>query len=75
MFWRLALALAGAQLRVAERRKAAIGTYRWVLWLLAWAPLYVLTAWLFDLACLKYRKEPVCQSSSGGSGPSGPRPA
>jgi hypothetical protein len=40
---------------VSDRRKAAAGTYAWGLWLLLWLPLYVLFAWLLDLACLRHR--------------------
>ena len=60
MFFRLALAVGRAQLAVANRRKAAIGTYAWVPWLIAWFPLYVLTGWFFDIACLRYRRAPSC---------------
>lgn len=63
MYYRFALAVGQLQARVAERRKAALGTHRWWLWVLAWIPLYVLTSWLFDLPCLLpgNRKEPVCR--------------
>lgn len=62
MFFRVALAVARARLWVAQRRNEAFqNSDAWVLWWLIGLPLKLAEAWLFDLACLRYRKEPECR--------------
>jgi hypothetical protein len=50
-----------AQLALAKRRKASTGNVSlWLFWATLWFPLYTLSAWVLDLACLRYRNAETC---------------